>query len=97
MTINDLITIAASGYPDKQLAMSWDKHRQRRLVTRDPLADFIVAELHSSYRPRALTTTQLKAANARLTEIITNITQVQGALCQELARFAKAETKGKVC
>ena len=83
MTLNEIITRAASVYPDCWVLQYWDTSNQCAVFNRDggdTLAQFIAFELHETYDPEASDDEQLDMAIRKMREAANDIKAVELAL-----------------
>ncbi len=83
MTLNEIITRAASVYPDCWILQYWDMGRQCATRNRDggdTLAEFIASELYQTYDPDAGDESQLDTAIRKIREATNDLGAVVAAL-----------------
>ena len=92
MTLNEIITCAASGYPDRCVLQYWDAERQCAVVNADggdTLAQFIAGELFETFDSEADDSEQLDTAIRKMREAANELQAVVTAL--ELMKCERSE------
>ena len=83
MTLNGIITRAASVYPDCWILQYWDREQQSVVANKDggdTLAQFIASELYETYDPDADDETQLETAITKMQEAADDLCAIVTAL-----------------
>ena len=83
MTLNELITRAASVYPDCWIVQYWDMDRQCAVFNNeggDTLAQFIAWELYETFDPEAGDEDQLDTAIRKMREAANDLNAIVTAL-----------------
>ena len=83
MTLNEIITRAASVYPECWVLQYWDMKRQCAVENRDggdTLAEFVALELHDTFDPDASDREQLDMAIRKMREAGSDLHAVAAAL-----------------
>lgn len=83
MTLNEIITRAASVYPDCWILQYWDAERQYAVANRyggDTLAEFVAWELYETYDPDVSDDEQLDMAIRKMREAAQDLESIVTAL-----------------
>ena len=94
MTLNEIITRAASVYPDCWVLQYWDTERQCAVLNPeagDTLAQFIASELHETFDPDTSDAEQLDMAIRKMRDAANDLHAVVEALMNlKQERMARA-------